>query len=113
MNISSMSGIMGNQGVSLHTAAKGGLNTLTAAAARDEGGKGIRINAITPGTILTPALFAAGREYIQPSIAVTPLTRGAEPVELAKAIVFLLGEAASFITGEVLRVDGGIFAMGH
>lgn len=113
VNISSMSGIMGTQGVSLYSAAKGGLNTLTAASAREEGPKGIRINAITPGLILTPGLAAAGRDLIAPAIALTPLARGGTPAEIGKVIAFLLSDEASFLTGAILRVDGGMFAMGH
>lgn len=113
VNFSSMSGIIGSQGVPLYSAAKGGLNTLTAVSAREEGGKGIRINAITPEAILTPGLFFVGKDLIASSVAMTPLARGADPAEVRKVIAFLVSEEASFITGAVLRVDGGMFAMGH
>ncbi|RMD43605.1 hypothetical protein DV735_g1556, partial [Chaetothyriales sp. CBS 134920] len=112
-NVSSLSGVIGTPGVSLYSAAKGGINSLTAAAAREYGPQGIRVNAVAPGTVLTPALLSGGISYLKPSIDATPMGRAAEPIEIAKVIAFLLSEEASFVSGTVIRVDGGLQAMGH
>ena len=113
VNVSSMGGVIGSAGFSLYSAAKGGLNTLTAVTARELGSKNIRVNAITPGIVLTPALLTTGKDIIKPSIEITALGRGAQPIEMAKVIAFLLSEEASYITGAIIRVDGGMFTMGH
>ncbi|KIX06647.1 uncharacterized protein Z518_04623 [Rhinocladiella mackenziei CBS 650.93] len=113
VNVSSGSGVNGTPGHSLYSAAKGGVNTMTSAAAKEYGPKGIRINCVAPGVTLTPAMLTVGRVFLEPSVAATPLRRGSEPVEQAQAISFLLSDEASFITGVILRCDGGFAATGH
>jgi NAD(P)-dependent dehydrogenase (short-subunit alcohol dehydrogenase family) len=66
-----------------------------------------------PGVTLSARLLIAGKEYIKPGIEVTALKRGAEPIDLAKAIAFLQSDEAIDITGTVLRYDGGAFALQH
>lgn len=99
--------------MSLYSAAKGGVNTLTTAVAREYGPKGIRVNAVAPGVVLTPGTLKAPADFLQPLIATTPLGRGAQPIEVAKAISFLLSDEASNITGVILRCDGGFLSLSH
>lgn len=114
VNVSSGSGIQGTPGNSIYSAAKAGVNSMTSAAAKENGAKGIRINAISPGVTLTPAMVEGpGKPYLEWALETTPLKRGADPVEQAKGIAFLLSEEASFISGVVLRVDGAFAAVGY
>jgi NAD(P)-dependent dehydrogenase (short-subunit alcohol dehydrogenase family) len=113
VNVSSGSGLHGNPGNSIYSAAKAGVNTMTAAAAKEYGPKGIRVNVVSPGVTLTPAMLSIGLPYLEPSIQLTPMRRGAQPVELATTIAFLLSKESSFITGVVLRCDGGYLTLGH
>ncbi len=108
VTVSSMWGITGGSCETPYSAAKAGVIGLTRALAKELGPSGIRVNCVAPGVIdtamnghLTPKdLSALGEE--------TPLCRIGQPVEVAQAIYFLASERASFITGQVLRVDGGM-----
>ena len=108
VTVSSMWGITGGSCETPYSAAKAGVIGLTRALAKELGPSGIRVNCVAPGVIdtamnghLTPKdLAALGEE--------TPLCRIGQPVEVAQAIYFLASERASFITGQVLRVDGGM-----
>jgi 3-oxoacyl-(acyl-carrier-protein) reductase len=108
VNISSIVGVHGNAGQTNYAASKAGLIGLTKALAKELGGRGIRVNAIAPGYIateLTDALPDAARDAI---LANTPLGRLGEPSDVARAVRFLCSDAAAFITGDVLAVDGGL-----
>jgi 3-oxoacyl-[acyl-carrier protein] reductase len=108
VNISSIVGVRGNAGQTNYAASKAGLIGLTKALAKELGGRGIRVNAITPGYIateLTDALPDAARDAI---LANTPLGRLGDPSDVARAVRFLCSDAAAFITGDVLAVDGGL-----
>ncbi len=110
VNISSVVGIHGNAGQTNYAASKAGLVGLTKALAKELGGRGIRVNAVAPGyieTALTDALPEAAREGI---LAQTPLRRLGKPADVARAVRFLVSDAAAFITGDVLAVDGGLGA---
>ena len=108
VTVSSMWGITGGSCETPYSAAKAGVIGLTRALAKELGPSGIRVNCVAPGVIdtamnghLTPKdLAALGEE--------TPLCRIGQPVEVAQAIYFLASERASFITGQALRVDGGM-----
>ena len=115
VNFTSDSAIKPEYGLSLYSAAKSGVNTLTtAAAAREYGAAGIRINAVSPGLVLTPTIVdGEHKSFLKPVIDVTPLGRAAQPGEIAKAIAFLLSDDASYVTGVVLKCDGGYLAMNH
>ena len=108
VNISSVVGVHGNAGQTNYAASKAGLIGLTKALAKELGARGIRVNAIAPGYIateLTDALPEQAREAI---LANTPLGRLGDPADVARAVRFLCSDAAAFITGDVLAVDGGL-----
>jgi 3-oxoacyl-[acyl-carrier protein] reductase len=108
VTMSSVVGVHGNAGQSNYAASKAGLIGLTKALAKELGGRGIRVNAIAPGYIsteLTDALPEAAREAI---LAQTPLGRLGDPADVARAVRFLVSDAAAFVTGDVLAVDGGL-----
>jgi NAD(P)-dependent dehydrogenase (short-subunit alcohol dehydrogenase family) len=113
VNTSSVGSLMGNPWLPAYGAAKRALNSLTASAAVTYGPEGIRVNAVAPGTTLTE--MVGDWEADSPGIvdrlnAQTPLGRAAEPEEIAEAAAWLLSDRASYVTGEVLRVDGGMRA---
>lgn len=110
VNISSNSSLKGQAFNTAYATAKGGVNILTKSSAAEYGGRNIRINAVSPGVIRTPGLEKYFDE--QPPVAeqlkkVAVLNRLGEPEEIAEAVVFLLSDRASFITGQLLSVDGG------
>jgi NAD(P)-dependent dehydrogenase (short-subunit alcohol dehydrogenase family) len=110
VNISSNASLRGQAFNTAYAAAKGGVNVLTKSSAAEYGDKGIRINAISPGVIRTPGL----EQYFieQPGMKVklehaAVMGRLGEPREIAEAVAFLCSDRASFITGQLLSVDGG------
>jgi 3-oxoacyl-[acyl-carrier protein] reductase len=106
VNVSSIYGFLGAASVLAYSSAKGGLITLTKALAK-EFAPFIRVNAIAPGNVMTDMTKEAGDKVIKYFEKQTPLKRSAQPEEIAKAILFLASDDASFITGELLVVDGG------
>lgn len=119
INTSSVQSLIGFPGWSGYAASKGGINALTQQAAVEYAKQGIRINAIAPGTIMTPMnshIFAT-MDDPQPLIdawnSQHALGRFGQPEEVAAAVVFLASDEASFITGECLRVDGGLVIKGQ
>ncbi|WP_091465568.1 3-oxoacyl-ACP reductase FabG [Paenarthrobacter nitroguajacolicus] len=106
--ISSTSGISGQPGQANYSATKGGINALTQSMAKEMASFGIRVNAVAPGFTNTDMLkqmdARARREYTQH----IPLQRIGEPREIAAAVAFLVGHQSSYITGQVLAVDGGL-----
>lgn len=110
VNVASIVGQRGRRGQANYAASKAGIVGFTRAVARELGGKGVRVNAVAPGytdTGMVDDLDAERREAVREA---TPQGRIATPDEIAAAIVFLASPAASFINGEVLRVDGGRLA---
>ena len=108
VNIASVMGIMGNIGQANYSASKGGVIALTKTTARELGSRGITVNAIAPGfiqTAMTEELPEQVRENIGKQI---PLARLGSPEDVAGAVVFLCSDAASYITGQTLNVDGGM-----
>jgi NAD(P)-dependent dehydrogenase (short-subunit alcohol dehydrogenase family) len=114
VNLSSVQAHVGFLGWAGYAASKGGIDALTRQAAVEYAPRGIRVNAIVPGTIRTEMNERIMRESPDPDavmagwLAMHPMGRIGEPEEVAAAIVFLASDDASFITGELLRVDGGL-----
>ena len=110
VNISSNSSLRGQAHNTAYASAKGGVNILTKSAAAEYAAKGVRINAVSPGVIRTPGVeryFAEQPDQKEFLLQSTPMGRLGEPGEIAEAVVFLLSDRASFITGQLLSVDGG------
>lgn len=108
INISSVSGVLGNAGQANYSASKAGLIGLTKSVARELASRGICVNAVAPGfveTDMTKALQETSREQI---IAQIPLGRMGQAEDIAKAVAFLADESGDYITGQVLCVDGGM-----
>jgi 3-oxoacyl-[acyl-carrier protein] reductase len=108
VNISSVVGVHGNWGQTNYAASKAGIIGFTKSLARELGSRGIRANVVAPGYVKTRLTEVLPDEATAAMISNTPLARVAEPHEVAGAVRFLASEAASFITGEVLLVDGGL-----
>jgi 3-oxoacyl-[acyl-carrier protein] reductase len=108
VNVSSVVGVHGNWGQTNYAASKAGIIGFTKSLVRELGSWGIRANVVAPGYVKTQLTEVLPEEATQAMIANTPLGRVAEPQEVAGAVRFLASDEASFITGEVLLVDGGL-----
>jgi 3-oxoacyl-[acyl-carrier protein] reductase len=108
INVSSVVAIYGNIGQTNYIASKAGVIGLTKGWAKEFGKKGIRVNAVAPGFIKTPMTEKVPDKVIEMMVSKTPLGRMGEAIEVAKAICFLASHDASFITGAILNVDGGL-----
>jgi NAD(P)-dependent dehydrogenase (short-subunit alcohol dehydrogenase family) len=111
INISSIVGEVGNFGQANYSAAKAGVIGLTKTLAREYARKGVTVNAIAPGFIRTRMLQDMPEKALEAVINMTPVGRLGEPVEIAAGVAFLASPAASYITGHVLDINGGM-AMG-
>ena len=107
VNMSSISGKIGNFGQANYAAAKAGIAALTKVTAREYARYGIRANAIQPGLIDTPMTQAMGEEMLKTRVADTPLGRIGRPEEVANVALFLASDLASYVTGAVIEVTGG------
>ena len=119
VHVSSVQGLACQSGVAAYAASKGTLDALTRAMALDHAAAGIRVNAVLPGTVDTPMVRASADlfrgsstvdEVVENWGRLHPLGRVAQPREIAQAVAFLLSDEASFITGSLLAVDGGLLA---
>lgn len=120
VNISSIQGMRAFSGWPAYAAAKGAVNALTMQTALDLAPAGIRVNAVAPGTIFTPMneqIFAnladGGAALREKWNNAHPIGRFGQPAEVADAVVYLASGSASFVTGEIMRVDGGLAIRGE
>lgn len=107
INISSMWGEVGASCEVIYSSAKGGLNSFTKAIAKEVGPSGIRVNCISPGVIRTQMNSFLGEDEKKSLEEEIPLGRFGNPVEIGKLVVFLASEDSSYITGQIIRADGG------
>lgn len=108
INITSVSGLDGNPGQANYAASKAGLVGLTKALAREVASRGITVNAVAPGFVATDMTAAMNPDTLAQALKLVPMGRAAQPQEIAGAVAFLAGPDAGYITGQVLRVDGGM-----
>jgi 3-oxoacyl-[acyl-carrier protein] reductase len=108
INITSVSGVMGNAGQANYSAAKAGLIGFTKAVAREVGSRNITVNAVAPGYVRTDLTADLPAGLVQKMMELTPLGREGTGEDIASAVAFLASDAAGYITGQVLCVDGGM-----
>lgn len=108
INISSVSGVLGNAGQANYSASKGGLIALTKATARELGARNVCVNAVAPGFIQTDMAAKVDPKIVESVVSALPLRRIGEAREVAATVLFLASDLASYITGQVLGVDGGM-----
>ena len=108
INISSVSGIVGQPGQTNYAASKAGIIGFSKSLAKELGSRGITVNVVAPGFVLTDLTAGLSDELVQQTLGYIPLGRWGQAQEIAHAVAFLASDRASYITGEVLRVDGGI-----
>ena len=108
VNVSSIVGVRGNPGQTNYAASKAGIIGFTKSLARELGGRGVRANVVAPGYVTSRLTDVLPDEVTAAMLENTPLGRFGDPEDIAGAVRFLCSDAAAFITGEVLHVDGGL-----
>ncbi len=109
VNVASIVGETGNAGQTNYSASKGGVITMTKSFAQESASRGVRFNTVTPGFIATDMTDVLKDEVKDAFISKIPLGRFGEPKEVADAVAFLLSDNSGYITGETLKVNGGMF----
>jgi NAD(P)-dependent dehydrogenase (short-subunit alcohol dehydrogenase family) len=110
VNMSSTAGLEAVGGLAAYVASKHGIIGLTKVAALEYAARGVRVNVVAPGPILTEHLAQAGEAALQGAAQAVPTRRVGEPDEVASTVAWLCGDSASFITGAVVPIDGGKLA---
>ncbi len=108
INMTSVSGILGNAGQSNYSASKAGVIGLTKSAARELASRGICVNAVAPGYVTTDMTSVLSDQVKAQMLSQIPLGRAASPEEIANVVLFLASEQSAYMTGQVLSVDGGM-----
>ena len=108
VNISSVIGLMGNIGQANYAASKGGIISLTKSCAKEFAGRGVRVNAIAPGFIETAMTKILPENVVESYSKMIPLKKMGKPKDVADLCLFLGGEKANYITGQVIKLDGGL-----
>jgi 3-oxoacyl-[acyl-carrier protein] reductase len=109
INIASIAGLMGNVGQANYAASKGGLIAFTKSVAREMGSRNITVNAVAPGFIVTGMTDKLPSERKEAILAMIPLQRFGKPEDVAELVAFLATDKASYITGQVITIDGGVY----
>jgi 3-oxoacyl-[acyl-carrier protein] reductase len=108
VNVASVVGQTGNAGQANYSASKGGLISLTRSVARELGSRNITCNAVAPGFIATPMTDKLDAKIKETYLKAIPLNRAGTPEDVAGAVLFLVSDGASYITGQVVGIDGGM-----
>ena len=108
INLTSVSGVLGNAGQANYSASKAGVIGLTKSAARELASRGICVNAVAPGYVKTDMTRVLSDQVKEQMLAQIPLGRAASPEEIADVVLFLASEQSAYMTGQVLHVDGGM-----
>ena len=109
INVASITGLMGNAGQANYSASKAGVIGFTKAVAREYADRGITVNAVAPGFIATAMTDAIPEKEREALIGQIPLNRLGSPEDVANAVYFLASEEASYITGQVISINGGLY----
>lgn len=109
VNISSVIGSVGNPGQSNYSASKAGLEAFSRSSAKEVGSRGIRVNCVAPGFVKTDMTGALTEEQKQNILGNLPLSRLGEVKDVAESVAFLLSDSSSYITGQTLHVNGGMY----
>ena len=109
VNIASISGVIGSPGQANYAASKAGLIALTKVSARELAPRGVTVNAVAPGYIITDMTAALPEDVKTAYLARIPLGRGGTPEDIAKTVKFLASEDAAYITGQVIHINGGMY----